>query len=176
MAAAAVGIGAMTGALGGGSTDSSSSTVPATPTNMATDPNMTARLNTAPLDRTRLQPLIPNYYRYGTMPNAQEARYYSDVAQQQPTVQAAHGGPLSQYVQGGGTGRSDSIPAKLSDGEYVMDAETVALLGDGSSKAGAQKLDQFRANIRKQKGQALAKGKFSPDAHDPSQYLMGGRV
>ena len=176
MAAAAVGIGAMTGALGGGSSDSASTAAPAVPTNMATDPNMTARLNTAPLDRTRLQPLIPNYYRYGTMPNAQEARYYSDVAQQQPTVQAAHGGPLSQYVQGGGPGRSDRIPAKLSDGEYVMDAETVALLGDGSSKAGAQKLDQFRANIRKQKGKALAQGKFSPDAHDPSHYLTGGRA
>jgi hypothetical protein len=90
--------------------------------------------------------------------------------QQQPT-RAAHGGPLSRYVQGGGTGRSDSIDAKLSDGEYVIDAETVALLGDGSSKAGAKKLDQFRANIRKQKGSALSKGKFSPDAKDPTDYL-----
>jgi hypothetical protein len=79
-------------------------------------------------------------------------------------------------VQGTGTGRSDSIPAKLSDGEYVVDAETVALLGDGSSKAGAQKLDQLRVNIRKQKGRALAKGKFSPNAKAPQTYLSGGRV
>jgi hypothetical protein len=81
------------------------------------------------------------------------------------------GGPLSRYVGGPGTGRSDSIDAKLSDGEYVIDAETVALLGDGSSKAGAKRLDQFRANIRKQKGRELAKGKFSPDAKRPEQYL-----
>jgi hypothetical protein len=108
-------------------------------------------------------------------PQAKEQRFYSDVGDQQP-VQAAHGGPLSHYVQGGGTGRSDSIPAKLSDGEYVIDAETVALLGDGSSKAGAQRLDQFRANIRKQKGKALSQGKFSPDARAPEQYLMGGRA
>jgi hypothetical protein len=116
----------------------------------------------------------PDYYNYGRRPNAQEARFFSDVGEY--PVQAAHGGPLSHYVQGGGTGRSDSIPAQLSDGEYVIDAETVALLGDGSSKAGAAKLDQFRANIRKQKGRALAKGKFSPDARAPEQYLMGGRA
>jgi hypothetical protein len=79
-------------------------------------------------------------------------------------------------VQGSGTGRSDSIAAKLSDGEYVVDAETVALLGDGSSKAGAKKLDQLRVNIRKQKGRALAKGKFSPNAKAPHAYLSGGRI
>ena len=84
--------------------------------------------------------------------------------------------PLSNAVTGPGTGRSDSIDAKLSDGEYVIDAETVALLGDGSSKAGAAKLDQFRANIRKQKGKALSKGKISPDAESPDRYLMGGRA
>lgn len=87
----------------------------------------------------------------------------------------AHGGHASpHYVAGVGTGRSDDIPARLSDGEYVMDAETVAMLGDGSSKAGAQRLDQFRQNIRKQKGVALAQGKISPDAKEPQQYLKGG--
>jgi hypothetical protein len=111
---------------------------------------------------------MPQQQFYGAAPAEQQ--------QQEQPVQAAHGGPLSHYVQGGGTGRSDSISAKLSDGEYVMDAETVALLGDGSSKAGAQKLDQFRANIRKQKGKALAQGKFSPNARNPEQYLMGGRA
>jgi hypothetical protein len=140
----------------------------------STDPNLTRRLDTTPLDRTRLAGPI-DYYNYGMRPQAKEQRFYSDIGDQAP-VQAAHGGPLSHYVQGGGTGRSDSIPAKLSDGEYVVDAETVALLGDGSSKAGAQRLDQFRANIRKQKGKALAQGKFSPDARAPEQYLMGGRA
>lgn len=133
------------------------------------DPNMTKRLETAPLNRTRLAG-PDNYYTYGYGP---ATRYYSPETDQQnqPTVQAAHGGPLSHYVQGGGTGRSDSINARLSDGEYVIDAETVAMLGDGSSKAGAKKLDQFRANIRKQKGKALAKGKFSPDAKRPEEYI-----
>jgi len=79
-------------------------------------------------------------------------------------------------VQGPGTGRSDDIPAMLSDGEYVVDAETVALLGDGSSKAGAERLDQLRVNLRKHKGKHLAKGKFSVNAKKPEAYMRGGRV
>jgi hypothetical protein len=84
------------------------------------------------------------------------------------------GGRAQFAVTGSGTGRSDSIPAVLSDGEYVMDAETVALLGDGSSKAGAAKLDQFRVRVRKHKGRDLARGKFSVNAKRPEAYLSGG--
>ena len=78
---------------------------------------------------------------------------------------------MSRFVRGGGTGRSDEINAKLSDGEYVIDAETVAMLGDGSSKAGAKRLDEMRASIRKHKGKVLARGKFSPNAKSPLAYL-----
>jgi hypothetical protein len=86
-------------------------------------------------------------------------------------VHFASGGDVS----GDGDGRSDSIPARLSDGEYVMDAETVSMLGDGSSKAGAKKLDQFRVKLRKQKGRNLARGKFSVNA-GPVERYVGGRV
>lgn len=97
----------------------------------------------------------------------------------------AHGGSMgysrgssreSFAVEGPGTGRSDDIPAVLSDGEYVIDAETVALLGDGSSKAGAKKLDEMRVKIRKAKGKNLAKGKFSVNAKRPEAYMSGGRI
>jgi hypothetical protein len=97
----------------------------------------------------------------------------------------AHGGAMgyargssrdSFAVDGPGTGRSDDIPAVLSDGEYVIDAETVALLGDGSSKAGAKKLDEMRVKVRKHKGRNLAKGKFSVNAKRPEKYLSGGRT
>jgi hypothetical protein len=81
---------------------------------------------------------------------------------------------VSRISQGAGDGRSDSIEARLSDGEYVIDAETVALLGNGSTKAGAAMLDQMRQGIRQQKGRALAKGKFSPDAKAPLAYMKGG--
>ena len=79
-------------------------------------------------------------------------------------------------VRGPGTGRSDEIPALLSDGEYVIDAETVAMLGDGSGEAGAKRLDELRVKIRKHKGRNLAKGKFSANAKRPDKYLSGGRV
>jgi hypothetical protein len=91
-------------------------------------------------------------------------------------MMANGGSPLSavaRFARGAGTGRSDEIDAKLSDGESVIDAETVAMLGDGSSKAGAQRLDEMRKQIRSHKGKALAKGKFSPDAKSPLAYIKG---
>ena len=51
------------------------------------------------------------------------------------------------YANGRGTGQSDDIPAMLHDGDYVMDADTVASLGDGSSKAGAQALEDLRTKV-----------------------------
>lgn len=94
----------------------------------------------------------------------------------QPAVRMAMGGALNavaRFARGAGSGRDDTIHAKLSDGEYVMDAETVAMLGDGSNEEGARRLDAMRANIRKHKGRTLAKGKFSPNAKQPMAYLSG---
>ena len=91
-------------------------------------------------------------------------------------VYKAQGGALSavaRFAQGAGSGRADTIDAKLSDGEYVMDAETVAMIGDGSNKQGAKLLDSMRENIRSHKGKSLAKGKFSPNAKSPLSYLKG---
>ena len=99
----------------------------------------------------------PSYYRYGAMPMAMGGY--------------ASGGLKSVHEDG----RSDHIPAMLSDGEYVIDAETVALLGNGSNEAGANRLEQMRQEIRKQKGKALSKGKFSSDAKSPLAYLKQRR-
>lgn len=57
----------------------------------------------------------------------------------------------SHYLEGNTGGQDDKIPALLSDGEYVIDASTVSDLGDGNSKAGAQKLDSMVQKIRKHK-------------------------
>jgi hypothetical protein len=54
-------------------------------------------------------------------------------------------------VQGPGNGMSDSVPAQmpngqpaaLSDGEYVLPAQVVSALGNGSTEAGARLLDEF---------------------------------
>ena len=56
-------------------------------------------------------------------------------------------GLTGYYADGKGTGQSDDIPALLHDGDYVMDAETVSALGDGSSKAGREVLDGFMKQV-----------------------------
>lgn len=84
----------------------------------------------------------------------------------------AEGGPVG-YAQGGNAddGRSDKIEALLSPGEYVVDAETTALLGNGNTEAGARRLDEMRRAVRSHKGRALAYGEISPDAMHPTEYL-----
>ena len=56
-------------------------------------------------------------------------------------------GLTGYYAEGKGTGQSDDIPAMLHDGDYVADADLVAALGDGSSKAGAEALEKFRRQV-----------------------------
>jgi hypothetical protein len=56
-------------------------------------------------------------------------------------------GITGYYACGGGTGQSDDIPAMLHQGDYVMDADVVAALGDGSSKAGREILEGFRKQV-----------------------------
>ena len=80
---------------------------------------------------------------------------------------------VSRYVSGDGDGQDDKIPAMLSDGEYVMDAESVSALGNGSSKAGAKRLDEFRMNLRKHKRSAPV-GKIPPKTKKLNKYMSGG--
>lgn len=68
-------------------------------------------------------------------------------------------------------GRSDTIAARVSPGEWIADAETVSLLGNGDTNAGAQRLEEMRQNLRKHKGKALSRGKFTPAAKRPEQYM-----
>jgi hypothetical protein len=55
------------------------------------------------------------------------------------------GGGIMDYTRGGhavgpGTATSDSIPAFLSDGEFVMTNKAVKGIGGGNREQGAQKL------------------------------------
>jgi hypothetical protein len=52
------------------------------------------------------------------------------------------------YVDGNASGVKDNVRADLPEGSYVLDATTVSLLGDGNSKAGAKKVDEFLNNKR----------------------------
>lgn len=84
------------------------------------------------------------------------------------------GSSTPRYVQGGTSGQSDKIPALLSDGEYVFDADAVSALGDGNNAAGAAALDQMRQNIRKHKRSAPPT-KIPPKAKKPEQYMKGAK-
>jgi hypothetical protein len=78
------------------------------------------------------------------------SRGYSNIPRM--PVAAAEGGimalemggttyPRKQgHIKGPGTGTSDSIPALLSDGEFVFTAKSVRNLGNGSRRKGAKRL------------------------------------
>lgn len=66
-------------------------------------------------------------------------------------------GGIPRFLSGGGDGMSDSIKAKiegtqearLADGEFVIPADVVSHLGNGSSKAGAKQLYDMMDRVRK---------------------------
>jgi hypothetical protein len=70
------------------------------------------------------------------------------------TAEASRG-----QLRGPGDGMSDMIPASvggnsdvlLSDGEYIVPADVVPGLGNGSSDAGSKQLDEMMARVRQQR-------------------------
>ena len=86
------------------------------------------------------------------------------------------GGGTPRFLSGGGDGMSDDIPAvigdkqpaRLADGEFVIPADVVSHLGNGSSKAGAKRLYEMMADIRrertgtKKQAPAIKPSKFMP--------------
>lgn len=121
----------------------------------------------------------PSFYTYGTVVDPMQMLSNSQGMAQGgmahgglhvPTVEGRHDYRAGARVMGEGDGQSDDIPAMLADGEYVIDAETVAQLGNGSSKAGSDMLDKFREEIRAHKRSAPV-DKIPPASKSPLQYL-----
>jgi hypothetical protein len=85
-------------------------------------------------------------------------------------------GGTPRFLSGGGDGMSDDIPAvigdkqpaRLADGEFVIPADVVSHIGNGSSKAGAKRLYEMMADIRrertgtKKQAPAIKPNKFMP--------------
>ncbi len=73
-------------------------------------------------------------------------------------------------VTGAGDGQSDDIPAMLADGEFVFPADVVAAIGNGSTKAGSDKLYDMmhgiRAHVRSAKPRDLP-----PEIKSPLDFL-----
>lgn len=91
-----------------------------------------------------INPMTPNFAaspQYGRVP-----------------VYAAKGGITSLYprktgeISGPGTETSDSIPAMLSDGEFVLTAKAVKGVGNGSRREGAKKLYRMMHSLEKKVG------------------------
>jgi hypothetical protein len=116
-------------------------------------------------------------YAFGGMPNLALSRL-SQPAFNEGAVggmqQFAEGG-TPRFLSGGGDGMSDSIPAtindkqpaRLADGEFVIPADVVSHLGNGSSKAGAKQLYSMMDKIRKARTGNPKQGKQI----NPRKYL-----
>ena len=79
----------------------------------------------------------------------------------------------NRYVEGEGDGTSDSVPAMLANGEFVIPADVVSKIGNGSNEAGAGVLDQFLVEIRKH---AHSNGeKLPPESKGPLGYLLDAK-
>lgn len=85
-------------------------------------------------------------------------------------------GDVTGPVKGPGDGMDDLVPAAMGDGsqdvllsndEYVVDAPTVAMLGNGSSEAGARILDKMREDVR----QKSVGRKAQPNKIDPREVM-----
>jgi hypothetical protein len=81
------------------------------------------------------------------------------------------------YLDGAGDGMSDSIPAtidgkqpaRLADGEFVVPADVVSHLGNGSSKAGSKRLYNMLDKVRKARTGHTKQGKeINPDKYMPA--------
>ena len=121
-----------------------------------------------------------------SMAELNNARYGANMSQMaMPKAGLAELGALpyatggmaqGRYLSGGGDGMSDSIPAtingkqpaRLADGEFVIPADVVSHLGNGSSDAGAKKLYSMMDKIRtartgkKKQAPAVKADKYMP--------------
>jgi hypothetical protein len=88
----------------------------------------------------------------------------------------AYDEPMDAYAKGGvlsgpGDGVSDSIPAvignkqpaRLADGEFVIPARIVSELGNGSTKAGAQRLYEMMDRVKKRREKSVGKHSIAVD-------------
>jgi hypothetical protein len=102
----------------------------------------------------------------------QPSSYALNLNSGQQEAQYAHGG----YLDGAGDGMSDSIPAtiegkqpaRLADGEFVIPADVVSHIGNGSSKAGSKRLYAMLDKVRhartgnKKQGKEINPAKYMP--------------
>ena len=94
-----------------------------------------------------------------------------------PGLRGLFGYAEGGYLDGQGDGMSDSIPAtiegkqpaRLADGEFVVPADVVSHIGNGSSKAGSQRLYSMLDRVRKARTGHTKQGKqIKPEKYMPA--------
>ena len=102
-----------------------------------------------------------------------QGRGYADFAHGVEGAMA----PPGRLMDGPGDGLSDSIPAQiggaapaaLGDGEFVVPADAVSHLGNGSSDAGAQRLQEMIDRVRQARTGSPTQGRRI----NPNQFMPG---
>jgi hypothetical protein len=121
---------------------------------------------TAPVNRQ----YTPNYGGYARMGYAEGG--ITDINQNKDYAS----GGIAGLLKGRGDGMSDSIhatiadkqPARLADGEFVVPADVVSHLGNGSTDAGARHLYKMMDKVRhartgsKKQGKQISAGGYLP--------------
>ena len=139
-----------------------------------------------PLSRFRFNPATyrPAYFADGGIAMLAAGGYDRQVGEDPYPMRMASGGisDLGSYSDGGrmlrgpGDGMSDSIPAsisgkrpaRLADGEFVVPADVVSHLGNGSTDAGAKQLYSMMDKVRtartgkKKQARAVTPQKYMP--------------
>lgn len=78
----------------------------------------------------------------GYIPGVSPAHNYYDEVNP-ATKYMAHGGRVDGYLHGASGGQTDDRNATLEPGDYIMDATSISLLGDGNSLNGAKKTKEL---------------------------------
>jgi hypothetical protein len=100
---------------------------------------------------------------------------HTQNAQHNPEFFSEGGASIkNRYVKGAGDGTSDSIPAMLANGEFVIPADVVSNLGNGSNDSGAKILDEFLRVVREHKTKHDAR-RLPPDSKGPLSYLTDAK-
>lgn len=116
-----------------------------------------------------------NYFGSSGNFGTNEKPEYPQEAEHKPQFYSEGGASLAhRYVTGAGDGTSDSVPAMLANGEFVIPADIVSNLGNGSNDSGAKILDEFLRVIREHKRKAGAKH-LPPDSKGPLSYLTDAK-
>jgi len=192
--AAQPGIASLMGGGGGGVPEAAAAVAPTAYNPSTATVNPYEDVAPAPsMQAQGLRSLAPSQVDYG---QNEQAMFNAPQRQEEPDQREyAYGGPIylahggiaglqqheyaagGRYLSGPGDGMSDNIranieghqEARLADGEFVIPADVVSHIGNGSSNAGAKKLHAMMKQIRKARTGNPKQGKqIKPEKYLPA--------